>query len=247
MRFLLRLAFLGHLVGTLTMMVATGFWMLFGGALVIAMGNGLVEAACNPLVATLFPDDKTVKLNRFHVWFPGGVVLGGLAAYGLDSVGIGAWQLKLVLILIPTAIYGVMILTQPFPATEGVKAGVSMGEMFKAAFTTPLMWVMLIAMAMTASVELGPNRWVPAVLEAGGMPGILVLVWMSGLMAVLRYRAGPVVSKLSPTGLLLMSSILGGLGLKVVFSLYERATGFFRDTYKLVRSNQSDCRMFPSN
>ena len=213
MRFLLRLAFLGHLVGTVTMAVAGGFWTLFGGALVIAMANGLVEAACNPLVAALYPENKTVKLNQFHVWFPGGVVLGGLAAFGLDAVGITAWQLKLVLILIPTLAYGWLLLRQPFPATEGVQAGVSVGEMFKAAFATPLMWVMLAAMAMTASVELGPNRWVPAVLEAGGMAGILVLVWINGLMAVLRYRAGPVVKQLSPTGVLLASAILSGLGL----------------------------------
>lgn len=75
------------------------------------------------------------------------------------------------------------------------------------------MWVMLIAMAMTASVELGPNRWVPAVLEAGGMAGILVLVWINGLMATLRYRAGPVVERLSPTGVLLASAVISGIGL----------------------------------
>ena len=213
MRFLLRLAFFGHLAGTVIMMVAGGFWTLFGGALVIAMANGLIEAACNPLVAALYPENKTVKLNQFHVWFPGGVVLGGLAAFGLDAVDITAWQLKLVLILIPTLAYGWLLLGQAFPATEGVQAGVSVREMFKAAFTTPLMWVMLVAMAMTASVELGPNRWVPAVLEAGGMAGILVLVWINGLMAVLRYRAGPVVKRLSPTGLLLASAVLSGVGL----------------------------------
>jgi MFS family permease len=213
MRFLLRMAWLGHLAGVVVMIFATGFWGLFGGALIIAMANGLVEAACNPLVAALFPDNKTVKLNQFHVWFPGGVVLGGLAAYGLDAAGIDAWQIKLVLILVPTLIYGVMLLTQPFPATEGVQAGVKVGDSFKAAFGTPLRGVMLIAMAMTASVELGPNRWVPAVLEAGGMPGILVLVWISGLMAVLRFRAGPVVEQLSPTGILLASAVLSGIGL----------------------------------
>jgi fucose permease len=213
MRALLRMAFVGHVVGALTMIFATGFSTLFLGALVIAMGNGLVEAACNPLVAALYPDDKTVKLNQFHVWFPGGVVIGGLAALLLDSVGVGAWQIKIALILVPTAIYGWMLLREPFPVTEGVGAGVSMAEMFKAAFTTPLMWVMLIAMAMTASVELGPNRWVPAVLQAGGMAGILVLVWINGLMAVMRYRAGAFVHRFSPTGLLLGSALLSGLGL----------------------------------
>jgi len=222
MRSLVRLAWVSHLVGALVMIFATGFWLLFGGALIIAMANGLVEAACNPLVATLFPDNKTVKLNQFHVWFPGGIVLGGLAAYGLDAVGIGGWQIKLTLILIPTLIYGVLLLRQPFPATEGAAAGVRVGESFKAVFTTPLMWVMLIAMALTASVELGPNRWVPAVLESGGMPGILVLVWISGLMAVLRFKAGPVVRHLSPTGILVASSILSGLGL---LGLYQWGSG----------------------
>ena len=213
MRFLLRMSFLGHLSGALIMMFAPGFQLLFVGALVIAMANGLVEAACNPLVASLYPDNKTVKLNQFHVWFPGGVVLGGLGAFALDAVGMGAWQIKLGLILIPTLIYGAMLLTEPFPKTEGVRAGVGLGEAFKAAFATPLMWIMLIAMAMTASVELGPNRWVPAVLEAGGMAGILVLVWINGLMAVMRYKAGPVVERLSPTGILLACAVISGLGL----------------------------------
>jgi fucose permease len=213
MRALLRFAFVGHLAGAITMIVANGFAMLFAGALVIAMGNGLVEAACNPLVAALYPDNKTVKLNQFHVWFPGGVVIGGLASFGLDAIGIADWQIKIGLILVPTLFYGWLILREPFPPTEGVDAGVSMGEMFRAAFATPLMWVMLIAMAMTASVELGPNRWVPAVLEAGGMAGILVLVWINGLMAVMRYRAGTVVHRLSPTGLLLGSAVVSGIGL----------------------------------
>ena len=213
MRFLLRLAFLCHLLGTLVMVFASGFWLLFTGALIIALGNGLVEAACNPLVAALYPDNKTVKLNQFHVWFPGGIVLGGLAVYAMDAAGLNGWQLKLVLILIPTIAYGFLVLREEFPQTEGVQSGVSMGEMFKATFTTPLMILMLIGMAMTASVELGPNRWVPAVMQSGGIPGILVLVWINGLMAVMRYKAGPVVHRLSPTGILLASSIIAGIGL----------------------------------
>lgn len=213
MRFLLRAAFAGHLAGTLIMIFAGGFGGLFAGALIIAMANGLVEAACNPLVATLYPDNKTVKLNQFHVWFPGGIVLGGLAAYGLDAAGLDAWRFKMALVLLPTAVYGVLLLGQRFPPTEGVRSGVSMGEMFRAALTTPLMLLMLACMALTASVELGPNRWVPAVLEAGGMPGILVLAYISGIMAVLRWFAGPVVRRVSPTGILLASAVLSGAGL----------------------------------
>lgn len=213
MRFLLRLAFAGHVAGSLVMIFAQGFWGLFSGALVLAMANGLVEAACNPLVAALYPANRTVKLNQFHVWFPGGIVLGGLAAYGLNAAEFGGWQLKIGLILVPTIMYGILLLGQRFPPTEGVRAGVSMGGMFKATLATPLMLLMLACMALTASVELGPNRWIPTVLQAGGFHAILVLVYISGLMAVLRYWAGPVVHRLSPAGVLFASAVISGAGL----------------------------------
>ena len=232
MRFLVRMAFVGHLAGSLVLVFATGFWTLFAGALIIAMANGLVEAACNPLVAALYPENKTVRLNQFHVWFPGGIVLGGLAAWGLNQVGITAWQLKVLLILIPTAAYGLMLLRQRFPVTEGVRTGVSMGQMFSATLLTPLMLLMLLCGAMTASLELGPNRWLPAVLEAGGMQGILVLVYINGIMALMRLGAGPVVHRLSPTGILLASAVLSGAGLLwlsyggSVVSIFAAATVF---------------------
>src|SRR5690606_19342966 len=147
----------------------------FFGALVIALGNGLVEAACNPLVATLYPNEKTVRLNQFHVWFPGGILIGGIASWLLDQAGIGAWQLKLGLILIPTLIYGFMMLRERFPATENVQHGVGTREMFRVTFTAPFFLLLFFCLMITASTELGPNRWVPAVLEAGGIAGILVV------------------------------------------------------------------------
>jgi len=213
MKFLFRLAFLGHFLGVITMFFASGFTMLFIGALVLAMGNGLVEAAANPLVATLYPDKKTEMLNKFHVWFPGGIVIGGLISFGLDSIGIPSYQLKLLVILIPTIIYGILFFGQKFPATERLQSGVNGMDMVKATLLRPLFWILVVAMAMTASVELGPNRWIPAVLEAAGIHGILVLVWINLLMAIMRYKAGPVVHKLSPTGILVSSAIISGIGL----------------------------------
>ena len=220
MRTMLRLAFACHLLGVATMISATlatgsdaAFWVLFAGAITLGLGNGFVEVAGNPLVAALFPDDKVTRLNQFHGWFPGGMVIAGLASFALAMTPLGRWEIRLGLTFIPILIYGALILREPFPETEGVQAGVRYGEMFRATFTSPLFLVMLFCMMITASLELGPMRWIPAVLQSGGIPGILVLVWISGLMAVLRFYAGPLVHRFSPTGLLLASSVVSGVGL----------------------------------
>ena len=213
MRLLLRLAIVGHAAGALMMIFANGFALLFCGALTLSMADGLIQAACNPLVATIYSDRKTEMFNKFHLWFPGGIVIGGLTAFALDKTLIDSWQAKLALILVPTVIYGLLFMGQKFPVTERVQSGVSFGQMFKETFFRPLFLLLLLCMMMTASLELGPNRWVPAVLRSAGLPGILVLVWISLLMAIMRHFAGPVGRRISPTGILFFSAVLGGLGL----------------------------------
>lgn len=231
MRTLMWFAFLCHTAGVVLMVFANGFAMLFIGGLILSLGNGTVEGVCNPLVATLFPDSKVGKLNRFHMYYPAGLVAGGLACYALDlllpagrefwtlgQLSIHAWQAKLGLVLLPTLIYGVLFAGQKFPLTERVQSGVSFGGMVRATFLRPLFLLLFFCMMLTASLELGPGRWMNDAMKsamsfAGTNAGILMLVYISGLMAVLRYFAGPVVHKLSPTGLLLASAVLSGAGL----------------------------------
>ena len=239
MRLLLRVAFLFHFAGVLMMVFAAQlgarfggvFEFLFAGALVLSMGNGTVEAVCNPLVTTVYPDRKTIMLNRFHMWFPGGIMLGGLLAFLIDAEfdryfgglvlggkALAAWQVKLALVLLPTIIYGILFTAQKFPATERVQSGISFGGMVKATLFRPLFIVLFFCMMITASLELGPGRWMAeamqnAMSDLGKNAGILVLVWVNGLMAVLRLCAGPVVHRLSPTGILVCSAILAGVGL----------------------------------
>jgi len=141
MRLLIWFAFICHSVGALVLISAGGFWTLFWGALILALGNGTVEAACNPLVATIYPDRKTEKLNQFHVWFPGGIVIGGLICFFLGRMDIVSWQIRVAVILVPTIIYGFLFIGQKFPATERVQSGVSFGGMFQATFYRPLFLV----------------------------------------------------------------------------------------------------------
>ena len=207
-------AFLMHVLGVALTIFATGFWMLFAGTLAVGLGNGLVEAFVNPLTATIYPDQKTEKLNLLHVWFPGGIVIGGLVAYALTLLHAG-WHVKMGFILVPTVLYGLLFLGQEFPPTERVQQGVSTAAMYKAV-ARPLFLVLVFCMILTASTELATNQWIAYILSntarlAAG--GILVLVWINGLMAVGRWFAGPLVHRISPIGLLIGSATMSAIGL----------------------------------
>ena len=236
-----RMAFAGHLIG-ITLMIAavtrvgdpSAFWMLMAGAATLAAGNGMIEVTGNPLVAALYPDQKTTRLNWFHAFFPIGIVAGGIAGFVLATYGgaWGRWPWQLAVIYIPILLYGIMVLPQRFPKTENAAVGIPVGEMFRYTLTDPFFLMMLVMMAITTSLELGPMRWVPSVLQAGGLHGILVLVWISGWMVVLRLLASHFVERLAPTGMLLVAALLTGTGLFLlsfaegIWSAFAAATVF---------------------
>jgi MFS family permease len=211
MKKLLVLAFIFHLVGILLTIFAGGYWTLFLSTLLIGIANGTVEAACNPLVASLFTDNKTTKLNHFHLWFPGGIVIGTLIVFGLNKLGV-SWQVEVGTMLIPTLIYGYLFSKLEFPVTERVAAGISNAEMYKALFT-PLFLFMIICMFGTAITELFTGQWIDVLLKNVTDNALLILTLETGVMVVGRAFAGPVVHRFSPQGVLLISAILASLGL----------------------------------
>ncbi|MEJ8841646.1 MFS transporter [Lacibacter sp. H375] len=212
MKRLVGLAFIGHVTGIVIYLVANDATMLFIGTVCIGVGNGMVEAACNPLVVSLYPDNKTTMLNKFHVWFPGGIVIGGLISYlFLEQLHLD-WRIMVALLVLPAIIYGVMFWKLDFPKTERVEKGVSTGEMFKSCLN-PLYLIMIVCMFMTAATELGTGTWIGALLSGAGVSGILILVFINGIMAVGRSFAGPIVHKLNPNGMLIFSSLFAAIGL----------------------------------
>lgn len=204
-------AFWGHVVSILLTVFAWDFWSLYIGTLIFGIANGSVEAACNPLIATLYPKNKTTKLNNFHVWFPGGIVIGAVMAFFMGHLGLG-WRMQFAVLMLPSLVYGWLFLRLDFPQTERVQQGISTGDMFKACLH-PLFLLMVFCMFLTASTELGPGQWIPTILENVGVEAILVLAYINGLMAVGRQFAGTFVHKLSPIGMLIASSIFSALGL----------------------------------
>ena len=270
-------AFVMHLVSA-GLTLATGaafasggkplaFQCLFWGMFLFAIGNGIAEAVVNPLVATLFPKNKTHYLNILHAGWPGGLILGGLASYfmaGSVTSKPVAWQVQISLFLVPVVLYGLMMLGQRFPKSEASSSGISyrdmLGELglvgaavicallalffksdlglsplvaggiaaallaaFGAAtgfrFGHVLLAFLLVIQSLVGYVELGTDSWISKItgtIMANPANGLLLFVYTSGLMFILRFFAGPIVERISPLGLLAVSAIFGAAGLTLL-------------------------------
>jgi fucose permease len=213
-RNLLLIAFAGHVLGLLLTIYSGGFWGLLVSTFCIGFANGSVEAGANPLIADMYHDNKTTMLNRFHVWFPGGIVIGALVAYVMTNLGMG-WQLQIAVMLVPTALYGYLVVSQSFPAMAHSEVSTSTNI---ASLISPLYLFMLLCMTLTATTELGTQQWVERILGESGAHPMLILAMVTGLMAVGRYFAGPVVHALNPAGVLLAGSAIAAVGIYLMSS-----------------------------
>jgi len=108
---------------------AKGLNLLYWGSIILALGNGTVEAYINPVVATIFNKEKTKWLNILHAGWPGGLVLGGFVTIALASST--DWRLTLGIIMVPAIVFFIMLIGQTFPKSEREQAGVSYLEMLK--------------------------------------------------------------------------------------------------------------------
>ncbi len=206
---LIALAFISHLLGLALTITSDGFWGLLLSTFLIGFANGAVEAGCNPLIAEIFPEKKTAMLNRFHVWFPGGIVIGALASNFMSAYGFD-WQWQVALILIPTFIYGALIFSTEFPEFD--RTTHSTTDNIKHLFS-PLYIGLVICMTLTATAELGTQQWIERILGASGASPMLILALITGLMAVGRFFAGPLVKQFNPTGILLGSAVFTTAGI----------------------------------
>jgi MFS family permease len=159
----------------------------------------------------MYTEEKTRRLNRFHAWFPTGIVVGGLVVYLFNNIGLSDWRYAMGIMLLPTFVYGYMFLNKEFPQTERVVSGFSYKDMLKACIS-PLFLFMAFCMILTAATELGTNQWIAALLANVSNNPILLLVWISGIMALARQFGGTFVHNTKSTLILLISSILAFAG-----------------------------------
>ena len=277
---------------------ALGYEYLYWGSVILALGNGTVEAFINPVVATMFSREKTKWLNILHAGWPGGLVFGGIITIALANVS--DWRMVVGIIALPAIVYLAMLTFAKFPINEREQAGVSYRTMlaelggfgaligfgliamqladvfptykwvvygiagaaligfiaYTQSFGRPIMAFLIIIMMPLAITEIGTDGWISGLMEEpmkakGFHPG-WVLVYTSAIMMVLRFFAGAIVHRLSPVGLLIVSSALavaglfalsqcGNAGLVAIFAaatLYGLGKTFFWPTMLGITSEQ---------
>lgn len=204
--------------------------MLSAGMIVCGVGWGCSEGTINPVVAALYPDDKTSRLNMLHAWWPAGVVTGGLISIVFTQLELD-WRALIALIPIPGIVFGILAWMNAFPKTQSSAENVSFGEMMAEPFKRPGFWVFPLIMLLTASAELAPGSWVDiALTQTVGMPGILVLVYVSAIMFIMRHFAGPLERRFSDMGLLFICTVPAALGLYLLSVANTPFTALFAAT-----------------
>ncbi len=199
------------------------YWSLTMAMVMFSIANGICEAVINPMVATLFPKQKTHYLNILHAGWPGGLVAGGVISYlmnggtifGWAPIGKVHWLIQMSMFLVPVVLYGLMMLGQHLPRSEASRAGVSYGTML-AEFASPILILLLVIHAMVGYVELGTDSWIQKItgtITESRETGILLFIFTNILMFSLRFVAGPIEHVLSPLGLLFTCAVIATAGL----------------------------------
>lgn len=228
-----RLMYLGaalHALGLVLVVGAArlgGYPALLAGGFTLGFANGAVEAVINPLVATIYPDRKTEKINLLHAAWPAGMVVCGLSCFAL-TVAFGlrrepvdlamlalSWRVKYLLVAVGLVAYVWLLRGLDFPPTERTASGVSNRAMGRAVLS-PGFAMLVLCMVLGSMTEGGPDQWVGlAVSDLLGERGvgILTLVYTGSLMFVLRLAAGRLERRLTAAGLLVFGAAFAAAGL----------------------------------
>jgi MFS family permease len=194
------------------------------GMFVSGLAWGVTEGTINPMVASLYPDDTTHRMNVLHAWWPAGLVVGGLAGVFSAQAGLD-WRIVFALVPLVGVIMGAFAWRQDFPVTTSARLGVDHRTQLAELFRRPSFFIWFTLMLFTAAAELAPGQWVDVSLtNIVGMRGVLLLVYVAVLQFVGRHFAGPLERRFSPEGLLGLSSLLACAGLLLLSRAWSPAS-----------------------
>jgi len=207
---IMQFAFLAHAIGIIMTIYSGSYVGLLISTLLIGLGNGCTEAACNPMIADAYEGNMMSRMmNRFHMWFPGGIVIGALVSKFMTDADL-SWETQIWMIMVPTLIYAYLFFGKAWPKAKSQEQASLSGNL--KAMLSPLFIFMMVCMALTAISEFGPQQWTSIILSKSGADPMIILALVTGLMAVARFFGGEVVSKFDQTGVLLGSAVLATIG-----------------------------------
>ncbi len=210
-KLIMQFAFFAHAIGVIMTIYSGSYFGLMISTLLIGLANGCTEAACNPMIADAYEGNTMSRMmNRFHMWFPGGIVIGSLVSKFMTDAGFG-WESQIWIIMLPTLAYAYYFWGESWPKARTEAEGSLSGNI--RAMISPLFIFIMACMALTAITEFGPQQWVGLILAKSGAQPMLILALVTGLMAVARYFGGEVVHKFDQTGVLLGSAVLATIGI----------------------------------
>lgn len=226
------LSVLLYLAGTLTLVSATpesawAWQLLWGGSLLQGLAWGSIEAALNPLVVTIYPTRKVLKLNLFHAAFALGMLIAAPACVLVEQLALG-WKLQLGLVFIPAMIALALISRVKYPPSERVANGVSFGGMFRHTLTRPAFYLFLCAMFLTSASELVPSSWIDLTLtRIVGIQGFWLVAFIYTVQIVVRLFTGVMYRHLGSSGILFFGCLFAFVGLALLSQASSPATGLF--------------------
>ncbi len=111
-------------------------------------------------------------------------------------------------------------------------------------FASPILLFLILLHAMVGYVELGTDSWITNItgtILASSNYGLMLFIWTSGLMFILRFFAGPIVHKISPLGLLFCAAVLGCIGLMLLGQFFDSFTGLNALWFLLIAATIYGC------
>jgi MFS family permease len=218
-----------HLIGLGILLAADGYWPLYAGTFVMALGNGAVEAAANPLIATVYAEDRPRWLNRLHAAWPGGMIIGGLCALALGPAT--DWRIKVALMLLPISVYTLLLFRARLAVSQRVSSGISYRAMLAESGWLSVLIVVALMMLEIARVASLPAWATLATIGAltgayafyarsAGRPLYIILLLLMIPLATTELSTDSWISSL-------MAPEMGALGLQAGWVLIYTAALVF--------------------
>ena len=197
-------------IGSIMASYSQDYFSLIISLMIIGMGGGATEAIINPLVLDLHPNDSSKYLNITNAFYPIGVIVSALLFGELLTLGY-SWRSIFLITATMALVMGFIFNTSKFPDQKN-QISFSWNLIINILFLRGF-WIYGFAIFLAAGIESAFTFWSRSyveiyLLELPRAGAIAVVVFSCG-MAFGRFLSAKLSYKISPSALMIGSSIFG--------------------------------------